>query len=318
MPRFQTDRDEPYRTAWVDVLKACVVRPVRILYVSLPGRLQQAVATVPWHTLAYATAGEATYVFPNGDYRDRREVVFRQGDLLWLPKGSCRGLVTGPSGCTHYSYQLAVVGDLPLSAYGLPEWLWHRPCIVPLGDHGYTSGLFARLWLSWQRRDPASLLLMQGLTLEALALLSRVLDGDSVAPHLRLRIQELIEYMATHLADPELDLGRLAAVCGWSPRYLIRVFRLVTGKAPMAYLRELRVNRAVHLLGQPGLSVHQIGAAVGYPDPAHFSRVFKGITGVAPQAYRAELKALDHNDRASPTHGTNSHADSHVSQVDEH
>ncbi len=58
------------------------------------------------------------------------------------------------------------------------------------------------------------------------------------------------------------------------------------GTSPMAYVQQVRMNRAAMLLAQNNQAVAQVAAAVGYGDPLHFSRRFKHHHGLSPTAYR--------------------------------
>src|SRR5918992_4188997 len=58
-----------------------------------------------------------------------------------------------------------------------------------------------------------------------------------------------------HLADPDLDLGRLAHAAHVSPPHLVRRFRAELGVTPMAYVWRRRVSYGVDLLIHTGLPV---------------------------------------------------------------
>jgi transcriptional regulator GlxA family with amidase domain len=81
------------------------------------------------------------------------------------------------------------------------------------------------------------------------------------------------------------DLAREASV---DADRLTRTFREVMGVAPRTYLTRLRVHHAMRLLRTTDLSVTDIGARVGWHDPAHFSTAFRRATGRSPRAFRKE------------------------------
>jgi AraC family L-rhamnose operon transcriptional activator RhaR len=94
----------------------------------------------------------------------------------------------------------------------------------------------------------------------------------------------------------ESDLGAawrihdLAAECGLSPEYLIRLFNIATGMTPYSYINRSRAERAAALLLRSTMSVGEIGRQVGWSEPCHFSRRFKRHFGIAATAYRAQMK----------------------------
>jgi len=83
------------------------------------------------------------------------------------------------------------------------------------------------------------------------------------------------------------DADSLAALIGVTPQHLGRLFRRTLGQAPLSYLARLRINRALALLAdRPDLRVHEVGEAVGYPDPNYFTRLFRRLEGLTPGEFR--------------------------------
>lgn len=68
-----------------------------------------------------------------------------------------------------------------------------------------------------------------------------------------------------HLAEP-FALARVARAIGSSERTLQRRIRAVLGKPPVAFVQDLRLEHAVHLLRVTQGSVDEIAGAVGYGD----------------------------------------------------
>ncbi|HEY0475890.1 MAG TPA: helix-turn-helix domain-containing protein [Kofleriaceae bacterium] len=68
-----------------------------------------------------------------------------------------------------------------------------------------------------------------------------------------------------HLAEP-FALASAARAVGSSERTLQRRIRAVLGKPPVAFVQDLRLERAVHLLRVTQGSVDEIAGAVGYGD----------------------------------------------------
>ncbi|HEU4728111.1 MAG TPA: helix-turn-helix domain-containing protein [Kofleriaceae bacterium] len=72
-------------------------------------------------------------------------------------------------------------------------------------------------------------------------------------------------WIRDHLAEP-FALGQVARAIGSSERTLQRRIRAVLGKPPVAFVQDLRLERAVHLLRVTQGSVDEIAGAVGYGD----------------------------------------------------
>jgi transcriptional regulator GlxA family with amidase domain len=77
---------------------------------------------------------------------------------------------------------------------------------------------------------------------------------------------------------------------GLAPRTFKRRFKLATGDTPIAYVQQVRVERAKRMLETTGESIEEISWAVGYEDPASFRRLFKRLTGLTPGAYRQRFR----------------------------
>ena len=90
-----------------------------------------------------------------------------------------------------------------------------------------------------------------------------------VAPSHVAHDDELVKsferWMRRHLREP-FELARAARACGASERTLQRRLRAVLGKPPVAFVQDLRLERAVHLLRSSHRSVDDIASSVGYED----------------------------------------------------
>lgn len=75
-----------------------------------------------------------------------------------------------------------------------------------------------------------------------------------------------------------------------SPTHLNRVSREVLGASALAVIERRVALEARRMLQFSGLSIKQIGAELGYEDPAYFTRVMTRVLGVSPAAYRARVR----------------------------
>jgi AraC-like DNA-binding protein len=71
-----------------------------------------------------------------------------------------------------------------------------------------------------------------------------------------------------------------------SKRSFLRAFQAATGKSPIAYLIQLRINRAASLLRRGDDSITDIAFLVGFRDSNYFTRQFRKVFGTSPRAYR--------------------------------
>lgn len=101
------------------------------------------------------------------------------------------------------------------------------------------------------------------------------------------RIREVMEYLHTHY-DQALSVDFCAQLCALSRHHFIHVFREFTGLSPYAYLTDVRLSEAAHLLGTTELPVADVARRCGYEDPLYFSRLFKKKYELSPSAFRRQ------------------------------
>ncbi len=82
--------------------------------------------------------------------------------------------------------------------------------------------------------------------------------------------------------EQSLTIRELSRKVAMNECYLKKGFKALTGKTIHEYQRELRMNKARVLLAQPGYSVSDVAAELGFSSISHFSTAFKKATGIKP------------------------------------
>lgn len=98
-------------------------------------------------------------------------------------------------------------------------------------------------------------------------------------------VLETMRLLESQVGHP-WTLRELAARSHLDPSYLVRLFKLEIGLAPIAYLNRCRVEQAAGLLLHTLLPVSEVAAQVGWFDPNLFSRRFRAAYGMSPSEYR--------------------------------
>lgn len=96
-----------------------------------------------------------------------------------------------------------------------------------------------------------------------------------------------LSYIAQNFQN-DISVSDIAESCKIHRNYLCKIFREQMGVSPQKFLITYRMKKAEQLLGTTGLSVKDIGNAVGYPNQLHFSRAFKNVYGMPPTQWRKE------------------------------
>ena len=97
-----------------------------------------------------------------------------------------------------------------------------------------------------------------------------------------------VEYVNTHIFDPELSLKQLGDEFSVSTASVSRIFKKSAGENFYHYITQKRIARAKELLLIQGYCPAQIAEAVGYDSEYSFKRAFVRTVGMAPRDYCAQ------------------------------
>lgn len=98
-------------------------------------------------------------------------------------------------------------------------------------------------------------------------------------------ITGIIRYLQEHL-DKEISLNILADEFHLSSQYISQLFKSEIGVNFLAYLTNIRMERAKKLLLATSLSIGEISEKCGYADYRVFTKAFKKEEGSTPSQYR--------------------------------
>ena len=99
-------------------------------------------------------------------------------------------------------------------------------------------------------------------------------------------IQQAKQYIMDNYQNPDLSVEMICRHLHMSPAYFSTMFKKATGQAYIAYLTEIRLNKAVELLNKTDDKTYVIASKVGYQEQNYFSYVFKKKFGVSPTKFR--------------------------------
>lgn len=158
------------------------------------------------------------------------------------------------------------------------------PLVSNLEEHVGTAA-FTKRFESFRL---ALLALASNVYQQALTPRSQTGHENSLGQHHLELLQQLAMFIEQHLDQP-IRLEQLASIAHFSPNHLNSLFRRWTGLPMHAWLVKKRMEKAMHLLQQPGMLAKQVALEVGYDDPLYFSRAFHKYFGYWPsQAKESE------------------------------
>jgi AraC-like DNA-binding protein len=162
------------------------------------------------------------------------------------------------------------------------------------GDHGaglLASQFFRTLRAELEHLDEATATRLAETGLDLLAAALADMSGSvrlGESAHQGAWIGRIKNFINTHLADPTLSPGTIAAALGISTRYLSALFS-DEEMSIERYIWDRRLIKCHAALGNPaqnGCSISSIAFGWGFNDMSHFSRVFRNRFGLSPREYR--------------------------------
>ncbi|MEO6392570.1 MAG: AraC family transcriptional regulator [Pyrinomonadaceae bacterium] len=150
----------------------------------------------------------------------------------------------------------------------------------------FLNSLVTRTVLESRIMDSASELAIEGLALELLAHLARRESGPPASGKLPLWLDQAVEFIRGHFAEP-IPLAQIAAQVGVHSAHLSEVFRRHHGCSIGEYVRRLRLDQAAGQVMWSKAPLAEISANAGFYDQSHFTKLFKRHTGLAPGEMRA-------------------------------
>ncbi|MCH5326694.1 MAG: helix-turn-helix domain-containing protein [Duncaniella sp.] len=99
-------------------------------------------------------------------------------------------------------------------------------------------------------------------------------------------MDKIVEYVNSHLSDPDAGVDGMADAAMVSRSGLSRKMRSITGVSPADFLKHARLSHAATLLSTTQLSVKEIAFDCGFADLNYFGKCFKSVYSLTPTAFR--------------------------------
>ena len=84
----------------------------------------------------------------------------------------------------------------------------------------------------------------------------------------------------------KITINDLAEIAHLSRTAYINQFKSICKMPPSTYITKLRVDSAMNMLTNTGLSISEIAYRTGFYDSSHFIKIFEGLIKTTPQEYR--------------------------------
>jgi signal transduction histidine kinase/DNA-binding response OmpR family regulator len=104
-------------------------------------------------------------------------------------------------------------------------------------------------------------------------------------------LKQALEVVEKFMGEPEFSVEDFSREMCMSRVGLYKKILSLTGKAPLEFIRSIRLKRAAQLLEKSGLSISEIAYEVGFNNPKNFTKYFKEEFKVLPSQYVASKTA---------------------------
>ena len=104
------------------------------------------------------------------------------------------------------------------------------------------------------------------------------------------KIQETIEQ---HIGEPDFNVATLADNMNMSRSTLMRKIKVITGKTPLQFIRDIKIELACQMLKNHTTSVSEVANRLGYTDSDYFSKTFRESVGMSPSEWQRQNFTLE-------------------------
>ncbi len=244
--------------------------------------------------------------FEKGDFlleRNMEQEEAGEGSLVFLNRSELHQI----SGRTVPSIHHAIVFDLQIlkfERYDMAQAsvlapLWNGECRLPRkvgsGEDGYEELLAAYRAIldacgqrrpGWYLAVKAALLFMLAV-MEEKSLFLRSGRGALAESSYQVQdIKRVLKYIEGHYRE-KVTLAEMAGAAGMNEQYFCRFFRKMTGKTPITYLNDYRLEHAAEELLARDAKIMEICYENGFENISYFIKKFKEHKGMTPKEYRS-------------------------------
>lgn len=107
-------------------------------------------------------------------------------------------------------------------------------------------------------------------------------------------IEKAIKLVENNISNSGFSVEEMSKEIGMSRVHLYKKLISLTGKAPIEFIRIIRLKRAAQLLKESQLTVSEVAYEVGFNNPKYFTKYFKAEFNILPSQFVAENKKNKH------------------------
>ncbi|WP_152393826.1 AraC family transcriptional regulator [Paenibacillus guangzhouensis] len=238
--------------------------------------------TLQHHELILATGGSGSITI------DGRKYQVQPGMLFYIAPGLLHTFELSGEDLpyvmtVHFNYAFVTHTDGRLDISNEAPILT-IPSGQQLKDYYLVEELFKKLVDTWHAKGLGYEFMTKTLLQQLLIALWQNIRKQDQIDASSLKIEKIIVYMQQNLSK-KITLQELANQVLWSPTYLSRTFKGITGYAVIEFFNKMKIDQAKELMLESDKKIREVAQAVGYTDEFYFSRMFKKIEGMSPSEF---------------------------------
>lgn len=101
-------------------------------------------------------------------------------------------------------------------------------------------------------------------------------------------IKNVLDYINIHYSE-SLSAKELTEMSNYSEYYFMKLFKQYTDKTLIAYINDLRMEKAKPLLLHSDASITEIALEVGFNNTSYFIKKFQQANGISPHKFRRNI-----------------------------
>lgn len=103
-----------------------------------------------------------------------------------------------------------------------------------------------------------------------------------VSPAEQMFLDKFLDIAENHYSEHEFGVEWISRDMAVSQPQLYRKVTAITGRSPVNFIRDIRLNKALSMIKENKYNLSEIALEVGYNSPSYFSRCFQQKFGIQP------------------------------------
>jgi len=225
------------------------------------------------HGLVCFTEGESLFEFSGS-----KSLCVKAGQIIYLPKFSNYNSTDAPG-----TTCIAVNFDLADKTATFEPFVTQRDCASKYTTH------FEKILHRWNSQTAGYQSGCLGILYTILYQLHQDRRQAYQSSYHAQLLENSVEYINSHLADPGLTVEHLAVRAGITPEYLRALYKARFGVAPKEFILNKRLDRAKTMVECGDIRLSNIPFECGFSEYSYFARVFKKRLGISPHQYLKQI-----------------------------